>query len=308
MGSTYIRQRDVSKTTPAFSVSSKGSTYDTAKLNNQTSQLNLQVDFKGFKPDKGLKAIMSFSPTGNLSANGQPKVPVCLSLQNQDFVFKAKEEMSKEPLNVPFLGDVFMYPFDTYTATVIIDAFISNDDKNCDVPLAINPTLSGTADGFVIAAQVFPGTNEDGSEDFSTARIEFEAQRTGVHRGFSMLMFIILWCLVLMLAYITLWTWKGGKRVEMGIVSMNSALLLAIPKVREAQPAIPVVGIVQDMYGYCYMILIIAVSLFSLQFNYVLRKERKKDVRKSREDGSTLLLVMDEILDDGDSGAAAMQY
>ena len=187
----------------------------------------------------------------------------------------------------------------------------------------------GTADGFVVTAQVFPAYNDDNSFDYSSARIQFIARRTRVHQGFAIMIFIglslyspslseriltrrptVMWTLTLLLSYITLWTWKGGKRVEMGIISMNSALLLAIPRVRDAQPGIPKLGICQDselvLSDYLTITdVVISVwvllershnhpivrlfqpivvqdaqplpSLFSLQLNYVLRKERKKE-------------------------------
>ena len=63
------------------------------------------------------------------------------------------------------------------------------------------------------------------------------------------------WAITISLSYITAWTWKGGKRTELGLMSMNAGFLYAIPRVRDAQPGIPKMGIIQDcrlsLTSYC---------------------------------------------------------
>jgi len=300
----YYQQETVGSRVPAFSVTSPGSTYDVNALKSQNYLLNVGVGYTKFGADDGkLQLELGFSPQNNLTnSHNEPKVPVCISTKDTDFEFKAGEEIDLQGAAATLVGDINIYPFDWYTGSIIIQAYTGTQDANdtekvdCGDPLAINPLVIGSADGFVISAQAYPGINDDGSVDYGSTKIVFTARRTRVHQGFSCLMFTVMWALCCMLTYITLWTWKGGKRVEMGVISMNSALLFAVPRVRDAQPNIPKMGIVQDLAGYCWIVFIIACSLFSLQINFILRKERKKEVREKRDSADsqrTLLHAID---------------
>jgi len=299
-GYSYFRLENANSLTPTFSVLSPGSTYNVNELKSQPMLLNVGVGFTAFDPAMGLKTELGFAPQNKLANNhNEPTAPVCMNFQNTDFEFKANETMSAEALAVLFTGNTRLYPFDTYTGQIIIHAHTGEDSKSCNQPLAINPVVLGSTLGFVVSAQVFPGVNDDNSPDYSSARVMFTVRRVRQHQLFSCLIFLVMWAMSGILFYITAWTWKGGKRVELGIIAMNTALLYAIPRVRDSQPNVPKLGIIQDLCGYCWNVALVAISLLSLMINFILRKERKKDDRKgTREDGSTLLMVLEEILDD----------
>jgi hypothetical protein len=113
-------------------------------------------------------------------------------------------------------GDVNSYPFDTYTGTLILIASIQSnssstlsarddgdggdsdgggdggdgDDKvTCSTPIPVLPSIKGTAQGFAVSAIVTPGTNVDGSVDYSTVNVNFGVRRARFHVVFSLFIF-----------------------------------------------------------------------------------------------------------------------
>lgn len=298
-GATYFRQESASRFTPIFTVTSKGSQYDVNKLKSEPNLMSLGLGFSNFDPEKGLKLDVAFDPRNNLTnKHGEPTSFICVSYQTKDVEFKPEEEMGSESIIVPFLGDINLFPFDKWTGSVTINAHTGADNSSCTTPLPLVPAVVGSTQGFVLSATVTPAVNADNSLDYSQAIINFTARRARIHVGFSVLMFLIMWGLTLNLTFICCWTWKGGKRVELGTIAMTAALLYALPRVRESQPGIPKMGIVQDLVGYCWMVVMIACCLFSLMVNFILRKERKKAVQAAlktmREDNSGLLVAIEE--------------
>jgi len=296
-GVTYYRQVSDSRRIPIFTVNTPGSVYNAQALQAQQQLLGIGFTFSGFDPDKGLKLEVGFDPRNQLNNSyGEPSSFVCVAYQSTDLQFKKSEEMNSESLTLPFQGDANWFPFDVWYGSVTFNAHYGADNETCNNPLALVPAVLGTTSGFTLSVVVTPGYNDDNSPDYSQVTVNFTARRSQVHKGFSVLMFTIQWGLSLMLTYICCWTWKGGKRVELGIVAMTAALLYALPRVREAQPGIPKMGIIQDLVGYCWQILMIACCLISLMVNFIIRKERKNalhEARKNKEDGSTLLVAME---------------
>jgi len=291
-GVTYYRQIAASRTNPIFAVDSPGSKYDVNQLVSSPSLLSLGMTFSDFDPEKGLKVQVAFDPKGQLTdKNGDPTFFVCFSFQSTDLQFKAGEEMSPEFITVPFLGDINTYPFDKWAGSLTFNAHFGADNDSCTTPLPLMPAILGATQSFIISAESAPVTNDDGSKDYSQAVINFSARRSNIHIYFSVLMYLVSWGLTFNLTYICCWTWKGGKRVELSVIAMTAALLYALPRVRDAQPGIPKMGIVQDLVGYCWQVLLIACCLVSLMVNFIMKKERKKAVqavRKGMFEDSTL--------------------
>jgi len=150
--------------------------------------------------------------------------------------------------------------------------------KCADTPLFISPAIVGSASGFTIWADVTPGYDETspGNKDYSTAMIRFTARRTKVHVGFSILMFIIMWLMSLIVLLIAFVVHKSGKRAELGLCGVASSLLYSLPRIRETQPGIPKMGIIGDMVGYLWNMLIVAICVVSLLLNYILRRGQKR--------------------------------
>jgi hypothetical protein len=298
-GVTYFRQIAASRTVPIFTVASPGSQYNVNTLNNAPNLLSMGIGFSSFDPQKGLKLEVAFDPRNNLTnGHGEPTSLICLSYQTKDAQFKAGEEMGVESIVVPFLGDINIFPFDKWTGSVALVARTGTDKDNCTTPLPLAPTVLGSTQAFVVSAAVTPGFNEDNSLDYSQVVLNFSARRSKTHIGFSILMFLVMWGLTLNITFICCWTWKGGKRTELGTIAMTAALFYGLPRIREAQPGIPKVGIVEDMLGYLWMNIMLICCLISLMINFILRKERKKAVQAARqalaEDSSEKLVAIEE--------------
>jgi len=157
--------------------------------------------------------------------------------------------------------------------------------KCADKPLAISPAIVGSANGFTIWADITPGFDETNpnSKDYSSAMVRFTARRTKVHIGFSILMFLIMWLMSLIVLLITFVVYKSGRRTELGLCGVATSLLYSLPRVRDSQPGIPKLGIISDMVGFLWNMLIVAVCVVSLLLNYIARRGQKRWDARSQQ-------------------------
>lgn len=286
-GVVYYRQVIASRIHPIFAVDSPGSPYDVGQLVSSPNLLSLGIGFSDFDPDKGMKLQVSFDPMNNLTnqvnQNGEPTSFICFSYQSTDLLFKPDEEMNTETITLPFTGDINLFPFDKWDGTLTVNAHYGADNESCTNPLPLMPSVLGATQNFIVTASASAVLNADSSKDYSQVVINFSARRSKIHVCFSVLMFIVSWGLTFNLTYICCWTWKGGKRIELGIIAMTAAFLYALPRVRETQPSIPKMGIIEDLVGYCWQVLLISCCLVSNMVNFILKKERKKAIQAVRK-------------------------
>jgi len=300
-GFMYFKQETASRFTPSFWVLNS-KYYNVTELKNSPNLLTLGVGYSAFDPTKGLKVELGFQPKNNLSTAGfTPKLPVCVSHGDEDLEFEAFEEMGTSSFSVSFSGDPSWFPFDKYKGELFINAYTGTATSNgtCENPLPISPAVLGSVQGFVITSDVTPGfdENDPGSKDYSTALIKFTATRTKVAIGFSILIFIVMWLLSLIVCLIAFVVWKSGRRTELGLCTVSSGLLFALPRIRDTQPGIPKMGIMADMVGYIWNVLLVAICLISLLTNYIIKRHVKKwddkTGNKEPEDNTAMMAMPD---------------
>jgi len=301
VGAVYFKQDTKSKWTPTWQIQNS-KTYNITELKNSPNLLSVGVGYSAFDIIKGLKVEVAFAPRNSLSTSGAtPKVPVCVSHGETDLDFDAEEEMPSESFTIGFSGDPSWFPFDRYKGELFINAHVGSATSNgtCDTPLPIFPAVLGSTSGFLISAEVTPGFDDksSGTVDYSTALVRFTARRAKVHIGFSILMFIVMWLLSLIICLVAFVVWKSGRRTELGLCAVSASLLYSLPRIRETQPGIPKMGIVSDLVGYIWNVLLVAICLVSLLINYIIRRNEKRwDQRvgdkPSKDDGAANVMVM----------------
>jgi len=303
-GFIYFKQETASRFTPSFWALNSES-YNVAELKNSSNIITVGIGYSSFDPAKGLKVELGFQPKNNLSNVGfEPKLPVCVSHGDEDVDFEPNEEMGVQAVTVKFNGDASWFPFDVYKGEIIINAQVGSDSSNgsCVDDLNMMPAVLGSVQGFVIQSDVTPGYDETkpGNKDYSTVIVKFTAKRTKVAIGFSVLIFFVMWMLSLIVCLIAFVVWKSGRRTELGLCSVSSGLLFALPRIRDAQPGIPKMGIMMDMVGYVWNVLLVAVCLISLLTNYLLLKHVKKwdDKSGKPEDEVAVVMALDDVDND----------
>jgi len=169
-----------------------------------------------------------------------------------------------QPVGLDAFGNPNSYPFDSYQAEIEIAALTKGS-----VPVPLTVFVEGSIQGFVYS------TNFNGSVDGSDVVITFDIQRNTTTRLFAAIIFLLMWFLSLSIFVAAMSVWFRGKNTELPLVAISTALLFALPNIRNSQPGVPSpVGTTEDMVGFFWNILLVAISAISLLVKWVLQNKR----------------------------------
>ncbi|KAJ6551876.1 hypothetical protein B0H19DRAFT_1159306 [Mycena capillaripes] len=235
----------------------------------------LTVD--SFDPNKQGTALgfhLEYFPINDLvTENGTllaPGVPVRLLLQSVTSNFAANTIMPQQTVSQILDGDVNRYPFDIFEVDYQIFAFSSPTNGTYGTPLPMTIYAEGTVQGWKIDTD-FSGINDDGSG----VNIHIRVSRSPITKAFSMIIIVVMWCLSSGIFIAAMSVWFREKKVEPPLIAISTALLFALPNVRNSQPGIPSVpGTTSDMVGFFWNLLLVAVSAISLIVNYIIKNGR----------------------------------
>jgi len=207
-------------------------------------------------------AKLTFEPFNNLTSPIQ-----ILVSQLNPLNLSTDAGLPPTPVSLDAVGNSNSYPFDSYQATIDIAA--SSDGSG--VPLTA--FVFGSVQGFVYSTQ-FNGSI-DGSNDGFDVTITFNVQRNTTTRLFAAIIFLLMWFLSLSIFVAAMSVWFRGKNTELPLVAISTALLFALPNIRNSQPGVPSpVGTTGDMVGFFWNILLVATSAISLLIKWILQNKR----------------------------------
>lgn len=259
--------------------------YNTTELKQASNLLSVAVGYTNFEPGQGLDVEIDFVPANNLSNKDNPSapsIPVCFTYWDTDLNFTTDGSMATQNVNIGLSGDVNWFPFDRYTGELWFYAFTGQTQGQCSDPLPLLPAIFGSLQGFTVQSEVTPQAIN--GVNYSYVNVKFTARRTAVSIGFALLLFIVMWLLTVSIVILTAWIWITGRRVELPIIVISTALLYALPNIRNGQPGIPVrAGIIADLVGYIWNVLLVSMCVVSLIVNYIYRKDGKKPKKINKE-------------------------
>jgi hypothetical protein len=283
-GGIYYQQERNAKDNTSF-LALDESKYNITELKAAKNLLSVAIGFVNFEPGKGLDVEIDFVPANNLTDPENPSapaLPVCFTYYDTDVNFTAETSMPTEDVNIGLSGDVNWYPFDRYTGELWFLAQTGQREGQCSDPLPILPAIFGALQGFTVSSSVEPSAVN--GVNYSYINIKFTARRTGVSIAFAILLFTVMWCLTASIVLLTAWIWITGRRVELPVLIISTALLYALPNIRNGQPGIPPrAGIIGDLVGYIWNVLLVAVCVVSLIINYIVRKDGKPPKKINKE-------------------------
>ncbi|KAJ7884510.1 hypothetical protein B0H13DRAFT_2277975 [Mycena leptocephala] len=240
--------------------------------------LAIQLTVDSFDPNKAGTALgfrLDFFPILNLlqqdSAILFPSVPVRLLLQSATVNFAANTVMPLQTVSQLLDGDLNRYPFDVFTLDYQIAAFTSPSNVSYGTPLPLTVFAIGSVQGFHIDT-TFTGLEDDGS----VVNIQFTVTRSPITKAFSVIIILVMWCLSGGIFIAAMSVFFRERKVEPPLIAISTALLFALPNVRNSQPGIPsVAGTTSDMVGFFWNLLLVAISALSLIINYVVKNRRE---------------------------------
>lgn len=242
--------------------------------------LGALITVDSFDPAKSTSTLgfhMDLAPINNLSAvEFGPAVPIRLVISSKTVNFPANISMPAQTGSELLDGDINSYPFDAYTVDYYIYAFTSPANGSYGTPLPLTTFVQGTVQGWSVSS-VFQGLLDDGS----SLQITFTIKRSAVSKAFAIIIFLVMWFLSLSIFVAAMTVWFREKKVEPPLIAISTALLFALPNVRNSMPGIPTTaGTTSDMVGFFWNLLLVAISAISLLINYIIKNKRERPAPK----------------------------
>ncbi|KAF8174597.1 hypothetical protein K438DRAFT_113333 [Mycena galopus ATCC 62051] len=254
---------------------------DAGATNWTSAQYALEVDvtMDSFDPNKSGNMLgfhISYFPRNDLPddvtdvALVGPSVPVRILLDYATVNFNANTVMPVQTISQILDGDINRYPFDVYTYAYYIYGFTSPGNDSYGTPLPLSIFAFGGIQGFNVDTSF-----EDLVGDGSGVAVTFTVSRSPITKVFSILIILVMWCLSGGIFIAAMSVWFRERKVELPLIAISTALLFALPNVRNSQPGIPpVAGTTSDMVGFFWNLLLVAASAFSLIINFIIKNRR----------------------------------
>jgi len=221
------------------------------------------------KTGPALAVQFQYIPIFNLTSEVDSRAPafnIQIIADEQTFNFPQDKVLPIQSFSLDAGGNPNNYPFDSYQAYTIITAFIPS--TNTDISLTVY--VQSATQGFTYTT-LFQPVSDDGS----TVLIGFDIRRSATSRTFAAIVFLLMWFLSLSIFIAAMSVWFRGKNTELPLVAISTALLFALPNIRNSQPGVPsTVGTTEDMVGFLWNILLVSISAISLLIKWVLQNKR----------------------------------
>ena len=257
-------------------------------------------------PIKGDVSVrLEFMPHGNLmkedgTLSRNVKFDINSSNGKQEITFeKGKRMTPTEAVLNMYDGEVSDYPFDKHKADLIF-WFAVKPDKPADKskPAEENPAAETksetkpetkpleadeeTEDEVAFTLDFAPTmagykieTAKHKDSDDSYADIEMTIARSGMVKFFTVFVMLMMWGVSLAVLFLVLSIVIRGRKVEIAMFSFIATLIFSFVAVRNTQPAVPPVGTLSDYLSFFGAEVILALSLLTILFTWLLRPPMK---------------------------------
>ena len=254
-------------------------------------------------PIKGDVSIrLEFLPHGNLmkedgTLSRNVKFDINSSNGKQEITFeKGKRMTPTEAVLNMYDGEVSDYPFDKHKADLIF-WFAVKPDKPADKPKPAeqNPAAEQpkpetkpqeeveeveeevpfTLDFVPTMAGYKIETAKHKDSDESYADIEMTIARSGMVKFFTVFVMLMMWGVSIAVLFLVLSIVIRGRKVEIAMFSFIATLIFSFVAVRNTQPAVPPVGTLSDYLSFFGAEVVLALSLLTILFTWLIRPPMK---------------------------------
>jgi hypothetical protein len=184
----------------------------------------------------------------------------------------AKRRIPGVDISIPLTEcNTNQYPFDELNLELYIDSFTTGGDEV--VPLI------GVIYGGIQGYTIIPSSTE--SADI--VNLSMKIRRSWTTQAFSVFVIILMWLIGTGAILLTL-TFMFLNFPEPPIISVMTALLFALPNIRNSQPDIPAVGVSADFASFFWAMFLVAICEISLMVMFFITKYKKfKDTNKDKK-------------------------
>ncbi|KAI9595871.1 hypothetical protein BDF19DRAFT_413331 [Syncephalis fuscata] len=193
--------------------------------------------------------------------------PVIVTIGTTTIKFPANQIMEARDLQIQFQnGNQANYPLDTYPAYIFIEVHQEQgtDPIKTYPPVPFQAHFDGAVQSLLFRAFII-------HDSVTKMSFYIRTRRTITTVLFSAFISMLMWFLTLALGSLWMQLVVRGHEIAPAHMSIGVALLFALPSLRNAQPAIPPVGVASDMFGYIWNITLITIFSVSIIITYTLR-------------------------------------
>jgi hypothetical protein len=251
-----------------------------------------------------ITARMNFRLDGKLAKDPvTPAVDLTLFLNGirgpQEIDFPRGKRISPIEVAFPMDGNVNQYPFDRYDASILmmVTRKVPNSppsrQRTRKASKKAGPTAGADAGLLVAATQESEPLPIASSITASIPGLKFEGQReerpAERMEGFklviqradnvivvSIFVMVLMMSLAMSVLLMSFQALSSDKKIELLPLSLSVTLLFGLPALRNAQPAVPSLGVFGDYLSFIWAEQIVAVSAVILIWTWVIRQRRAK--------------------------------
>jgi len=191
----------------------------------------------------------------------------------------------------------YHFPFDSFS----VDTLFKAVDKltGAAIPI-VDASLTETQTSYTKTWEsFFPLVLQANSSSpaLPAANLAFILGRSRSVMAFTMILFLVNWLLTLLVLHITVYyiieNYKSDKKdvaeVPREILLLPVSVILTVPSLRAAMPSVPDFGIMLDIIGYFFDIVIISVCSMILILLLIYQRKPKEDSKESPDTGKDLV-------------------
>ncbi|HCN36577.1 MAG TPA: hypothetical protein DIS94_02545 [Bacteroidetes bacterium] len=196
----------------------------------------------------------------------------------QDFLFEKGMQVNPVEIEYNVYGLLTKYPFDEYDSPIImfselrktneiVDTTLIDTEVTDDIPISIS--FEGSLHGYNFHA-----------ESDTTVNKIYSAINVNIHRSnstlfFSVFIMIAMWLLSGIVILLVLSVVVRKRKVELGMMAFISAMIFALPALRNMQPLVPSIGTFSDYVSFFWAESFMAISLFVIVLTWLRRPPEK---------------------------------
>lgn len=252
--------------------------------NDETSPnyVEMTMQITGIDPVKGDVTVrIKPEPKGDLTEDG-------LTLSKDVTIFtnsnsgKNEQNFTKGKRMNPFdvvidmyEGSVMEYPYDKFKADLNVYVKAPEKDSTGKIEMVTIPIVKETNFYSSVAGyKVANVKEEDEGQGYSELVISLE--RTASIKMFSRFVMILMWLILICVLLIIFSIIIRNRKIEYSMFAFLSAMLFALPALRNVQPFVPTIGCLSDYAAFFWAEAVVAGSLILMIFVWLKRPGPKQ--------------------------------
>lgn len=250
---------------------------------NETNPNHVEVTIQitGIDPVKGdMQVRIIPDPKGDLSKDSitlDKDITIYTNSNSgkNEFAFSKGKRMNPFEISIElYEGFVMEYPYDKHKAELSVEVYSVDKDSSgktvmTGIPLVKETNFLSSVNGY----RVVSAAEDESEPGYSDIIISIE--RTAAVKMFSRFIMVLFWmisiCVVLVIASIIV----RNRKVEYSMFAFLSAMLFALPAVRNVQPFIPTIGCLSDYVSFFWAEGIVAAGLILMVLAWLKRPGQK---------------------------------